>query len=92
MFEQNHSSPSIRHTGISEDFLPESRPPTPRLYCCPLFSKDESIFRKKGHHPDISIILYKIPEVIFQFTLPYAVLLATLLTLGILPGIVRSPP
>jgi lipopolysaccharide export system permease protein len=27
-------------------------------------------------------ILYKIPEVTFQFTLPYAVLLATLLTLG----------
>jgi len=27
-------------------------------------------------------ILYKIPEVIFQWTLPYAVLLATLLTLG----------
>jgi len=29
-------------------------------------------------------LLYKIPEVTFQWTLPYAVLLATLLTLGIL--------
>jgi lipopolysaccharide export system permease protein len=29
-------------------------------------------------------LLYKIPEAVFQFTLPYAVLLATLLTLGTL--------
>lgn len=29
-------------------------------------------------------LLYKIPEVIFQWTLPYGVLLATLLTLGML--------
>ena len=29
-------------------------------------------------------LLYRIPEVTFQWTLPYAVLLATLLTLGML--------
>ena len=42
------------------------------------FTKMGQFFEKKAINLIFLYILYNIPEVIFQFTLPYAVLLATL--------------
>ena len=54
------------------------------IYVVVLFFQKMNVFIK--HQAPLSLIfeylLYKIPEVTFQWTLPYAVLLATLLTLG----------
>jgi lipopolysaccharide export system permease protein len=56
------------------------------IYVIVLFFQKMSIFIE--HQASFVLIfeylLYKIPEVTFQWTLPYAVLLATLLTLGML--------
>ncbi len=56
------------------------------IYVVVLFFQKVDLFIK--HQASFFLIfeylLYKIPEVIFQWTLPYAVLLATLLTLGTL--------
>lgn len=54
------------------------------IYVIVLFFQKVDIFIK-NEAPFLLIfqyLLYKIPEVIFQWTLPYAVLLSTLLTLG----------
>ena len=56
------------------------------MYVIILFFQKISIFIK-NEAPLVLIfeyLLYKVPEAIFQWTLPYAVLLATLLTLGML--------
>ena len=56
------------------------------IYVIVLFFQKIDFFIK--HHASFTLIflylLYKTPEVIFQWTLPYGVLLATLLTLGTL--------
>jgi len=56
------------------------------IYVVVLFFQKVDLFLK--HQASFLLIfeylLYKIPEVIFQWTLPYAVLLSTLLTLGTL--------
>lgn len=56
------------------------------IYVVILFFQKMSLFSK--HQAPFQLIFeylfYKIPEVTFQWTLPYAILLATLLTLGIL--------
>jgi lipopolysaccharide export system permease protein len=56
------------------------------IYVIVLFFQKVELFVK--HNAPFYLIflyfLYKIPEVIFQWTLPYGVLLATLLTLGTL--------
>lgn len=56
------------------------------IYVVTLFFQKMSLFSK--HQAPFQLIFeylfYKIPEVTFQWTLPYAILLATLLTLGIL--------
>jgi len=56
------------------------------IYVVVLFFQKMDLFIK--HQAPVHLIfeylLYKVPEVTFQWTLPYAVLLATLLTLGIL--------
>src|SRR4030042_1699787 len=50
-----------------------------------LFQKVDTFIKFRAPFPLIFVyLLYKIPEVAFQWTLPYAVLLATLLTLGML--------
>jgi lipopolysaccharide export system permease protein len=49
------------------------------------FQKVDSFIKYRAPFPLIfEYLLYKIPEVAFQWTLPYGVLLATLLTLGML--------
>jgi len=56
------------------------------IYVVVLFFQKMNFFVKYNtpFHLILLYLLYKIPEVIFQWTLPYAVLLATLLTLGTL--------
>jgi lipopolysaccharide export system permease protein len=49
------------------------------------FQKVDTFIKYRAPFPLIfEYLLYKVPEVAFQWTLPYAVLLATLLTLGML--------
>lgn len=49
------------------------------------FQKIDTFIKYQAPFPLIfEYLLYKIPEVVFQWTLPYAVLLSTLLTLGTL--------
>jgi lipopolysaccharide export system permease protein len=54
------------------------------IYVVILFFQKVDLFikNKAPFHLIFLYLLYKIPEVIFQWTLPYGVLLATLLTLG----------
>jgi lipopolysaccharide export system permease protein len=54
------------------------------IYIIVLFFQRVNLFVKyqAPFHLIFEYLLYKIPEVTFQWTLPYAVLLATLLTLG----------
>jgi len=56
------------------------------IYVIVLFFQKVDLFvrYKAPFHLIFLYLLYKIPEVIFQWTLPYGVLLATLLTLGTL--------
>jgi lipopolysaccharide export system permease protein len=56
------------------------------IYIVILFFQKVDLFikHKAPFHLIFLYLLYKIPEVIFQWTLPYGVLLATLLTLGTL--------
>jgi len=56
------------------------------IYVIVLFFQKVDLFvrNKAPFHLIFLYLLYKIPEVIFQWTLPYGVLLATLLTLGAL--------
>jgi lipopolysaccharide export system permease protein len=56
------------------------------IYVIVLFlQKVDSFIKYRAPFPLIfEYLLYKVPEVAFQWTLPYAVLLATLLTLGML--------
>lgn len=56
------------------------------IYVIVLFFQkiDTFIKHQASFHLIFLYLLYKIPEVIFQWTLPYGVLLATLLTLGTL--------
>lgn len=56
------------------------------IYIVVLFFQKMNFFVKYNAPFTVILLylLYKIPEVIFQWTLPYAVLLATLLTLGTL--------
>jgi lipopolysaccharide export system permease protein len=56
------------------------------LYVVILFLQMMDVFVKHGASFGLIIayLLYRIPEVMFQWTLPYAVLLSTLLTLGTL--------
>lgn len=56
------------------------------IYVIVLFFQKVDLFVKyeAPFHLIFLYLLYKIPEVIFQWTLPYGVLLATLLTLGTL--------
>jgi len=55
------------------------------IYLVVLFFQKMDVFIKyhAPFHLIFKYLLFKIPEVIFQWTLPYGVLLATLLTLGI---------
>ncbi len=54
------------------------------IYVVVLFFQKMNLFSRYNapFHLIFVYFLYKIPEVTFQWTLPYAVLLATLLTLG----------
>lgn len=54
------------------------------IYVIVLFFQKVDLFikHKAPFHLIFQYLLFKIPEVIFQWTLPYGVLLATLLTLG----------
>ena len=56
------------------------------IYVVVLFFQKMNLFSKYNapFHLIFVYFLYKIPEVTFQWTLPYAILLATLLTLGTL--------
>lgn len=56
------------------------------IYVVVLFLQKMNLFIKNQAPPYLifKYLLYKIPEVTFEWTLPYAVLLAALLTLGIL--------
>lgn len=56
------------------------------IYIIVLFFQKVDLFvrYKAPFHLIFLYLLYKIPEVVFQWTLPYGVLLATLLTLGTL--------
>ena len=56
------------------------------IYVVVLFFQKMNFFVKYNASFNVILLylLYKIPEVVFQWTLPYAVLLATLLTLGTL--------
>jgi lipopolysaccharide export system permease protein len=56
------------------------------IYVVVLFCQKMNLFTKyeASHYLIFKYLLYKIPEVIFQWSLPYSVLLATLLTLGML--------
>ena len=56
------------------------------IYVVVLFFQKMNLFSRYNapFHLIFVYFLYKIPEVTFQFTLPYAILLATLLTLGTL--------
>jgi len=56
------------------------------IYVIVLFFQKMDLFIKHRapFHLIFEYLLYKVPEVTFQWTLPYAVLLATLLTLGVL--------
>ncbi len=48
------------------------------------FQKVDTFIRNQAVILIFPYLLYKVPEVIFQWTLPYAILLSTLLTLGML--------
>jgi lipopolysaccharide export system permease protein len=56
------------------------------IYVVVLFFQKANFFIKynASFHVILLYLFYQIPQVVFQFTLPYAVLLATLLTLGTL--------
>jgi lipopolysaccharide export system permease protein len=56
------------------------------IYVVVLFFQNMNFFinHQAAGHLIFEYLLYKVPEVTFQWTLPYAVLLATLLTLGML--------
>jgi lipopolysaccharide export system permease protein len=56
------------------------------IYVVVLFLQKMNLFIKYQATPYLifKFLLYKMPEVIFEWTLPYAILLATLLTLSIL--------
>lgn len=56
------------------------------IYIIVLFFQKVDLFvrYKAPFHLIFLYLLYKIPEVVFQWTLPYGVLLATLLTFGTL--------
>jgi lipopolysaccharide export system permease protein len=85
MFRNNH----ILHRYVIREYLnifSVSLSSLLLIYVVVLFFQKVSQFveYKAPVHLVFLYLLYKIPEVIFQWTLPYGVLLATLLTLGML--------
>lgn len=56
------------------------------IYTIVLFFQKVNLFIKHQAHVSLIFLylLFKIPEIVFQWTLPYGILLSTLLTLGIL--------
>jgi lipopolysaccharide export system permease protein len=84
-----HRSPRILHRYVIMEFfriLSLSLSSLILIYLVVLFFQRMSLFieRKAPSYLMVEYLLYKIPETLFQWTLPYAVLLSTSLSLGLL--------